>query len=135
MPPPQPALFSRNNCCTLLAVLLLPFGLWYAENNFNSYTLQILNLIAINIILALSLNLIYGFTGMFSLGHAGFMAVGAYVCSLLVLSPPQKELMWILEPIIWPFSVMELPFFAAVFAAGLAAALVGLLISVPVLRL
>jgi branched-chain amino acid transport system permease protein len=128
-------LFSRNNCCTLVAALLMFCGLWYAEDTFNPYTIQILNLIAINIILALSLNLIYGFTGMFSLGHAGFMAVGAYVCSLLVLSPLQKELMWILEPIIWPFSVMELPFFAAVIAGGLVAAFIGLLVSMPVLRL
>ncbi len=44
-----------------------------------------MNLIAVNAILALSLNLIYGFTGMFSLGHAGFMAIGAYVSALCVL--------------------------------------------------
>lgn len=44
----------------------------------NDYQGRILVFIAINIILATSLNLINGFTGQFSIGHAGFMAVGAY---------------------------------------------------------
>ena len=39
----------------------------------------------INIIMAVSLNLITGFTGQFSLGHAGFMAIGAYVCALVIM--------------------------------------------------
>ncbi len=42
------------------------------------YYAEILNLTGISIILAVSLNLITGFTGQFSIGHAGFMAVGAY---------------------------------------------------------
>ncbi|HET8675433.1 MAG TPA: branched-chain amino acid ABC transporter permease, partial [Blastocatellia bacterium] len=42
------------------------------------YYARILMLAGINIILAVSLNLITGFTGQFSIGHAGFMAVGAY---------------------------------------------------------
>ena len=44
----------------------------------NPYLFQILILIGINITLAVSLNLVNGFTGQFSIGHAGFMAVGAY---------------------------------------------------------
>src|SRR5215213_11481165 len=44
----------------------------------NDYQSRLLVFIAINIILATSLNLINGFTGQFSIGHAGFMAVGAY---------------------------------------------------------
>ncbi|MBC8014111.1 MAG: branched-chain amino acid ABC transporter permease, partial [Sporomusaceae bacterium] len=42
-------------------------------------------LVCINIILAVSLNLINGFTGQFSIGHAGFMAVGAYVGAVLTV--------------------------------------------------
>jgi hypothetical protein len=37
------------------------------------------------------LNLIYGFTGMFSLGHAGFMAIGAYVCAMLISDPDRRD--------------------------------------------
>ena len=43
----------------------------------DSYQIRIINLCAIHIILGLSMNLINGFTGLFSLGHAGFMAIGA----------------------------------------------------------
>lgn len=119
----------------LLLTLLLALFLWWANGNLDGYKIQVLNLIAVNAILALSLNLIYGFTGMFSLGHAGFMAIGAYVSAILILPAAQKEMMYILEPIIWPFSVMEAPFFISVLAGGLIAALLGLLIALPVLRL
>jgi len=59
----------------ILAVAALALFIWWAEDNLDGYMIQILNLIAVNIILALSLNLIYGFTGLFSLGQAGFMAI------------------------------------------------------------
>lgn len=116
------------------AALAWLFAGW-AQSALDGYQVQILNLIAVNIILALSLNLIYGYTGMFSLGHAGFMAIGAYVCALLIIPAAQKEMMYILEPVIWPFSVIQAPFFAAVLAGGAAAALLSLLIAIPVLRL
>lgn len=116
-------------------IALLALFLWWAQHNLDGYSVQVLNLIAVNTILAISLNLIYGFTGMFSLAHAGFMAIGAYVTAILILPAAQKEMMYILEPMMWPFSVMHAPFFAAVVAGGLAAAAVGLLIALPCLRL
>ena len=121
----------------LAAVAVLALFVWWATsgNNINGYTLQILNLIAINIILALSLNLIYGFTGMFSLGHAGFMAVGAYVCSILILAPAQKEAFFIIEPAYGWVLNAHAPFFVAVVAGGIGAALVGLLVGLPLLKL
>jgi len=126
---------SRDLTLTTAAVGLLLVFLWWANGHLDNYKIQVLNLIAINSILALSLNLIYGFTGMFSLGHAGFMAIGAYVSSLLILPPVQKEMIYILQPLIWPFSVLQAPFFIAVLAGGFAAALLGLIIAIPVLRL
>ena len=126
---------TRNLILNCLAVAGLGAFIWWAQDNLDGYQIQVLNLIAVNAILALSLNLIYGFTGMFSLGHAGFMAIGAYVCALLILTPAQKETMWILEPLVWPLSVIQSPFFVAVLLGGLIAALCGLLIAIPVLRL
>ncbi|HOO64419.1 MAG TPA: branched-chain amino acid ABC transporter permease, partial [Synergistaceae bacterium] len=126
---------QRNYILNVLLVAALAGGLYWAQGNFDGYKIQIMNLIAINTILALSLNLIYGFTGMFSLGHAGFMAIGAYTSSLLILPALQKEMIYILDPLIWPFSVLQAPFFVAVLAGGLMAALFGLLIALPVLRL
>ncbi len=118
-----------------LCLGLLALFLWWARGNLDGYKIQVLNLIAVNAILAVSLNLIYGFTGMFSLAHAGFMAIGAYVTAILILPAAQKEMMYILEPMIWPFSVMHAPFFLAVIAGGLVAALVGLLMALPCLKL
>jgi branched-chain amino acid transport system permease protein len=126
---------QRDRILNVLLVAAVAGGLYWAQGNLDGYKIQILNLIAINTILALSLNLIYGFTGMFSLGHAGFMAVGAYASSLLILPALQKEMIYILDPLIWPFSVLQAPFFVAVLAGGLMAALFGLLIALPVLRL
>jgi branched-chain amino acid transport system permease protein len=126
---------TRNFILNLCGIGALGLFLYWAQGNLDGYKIQVLNLVAVNAILALSLNLIYGFTGMFSLGHAGFMAIGAYVCAILILSPAQKQALWILEPIIWPFSVIGAPFVVAVFAGGLIASFFGLLIAIPVLRL
>ena len=120
------------NC---LAVTAAGLFLWLAKDSFDGYKIQILNLIAINIILALSLNLIYGFTGLFSLGHAGFMAIGAYVCSILIMTPDQKDMLFILEPAYDWVQNAQLPFLAAVVAGGLAAALAGVIVGYPLLRL
>src|SRR5881396_1437339 len=51
----------------------------------NPYIAQIIILCGINIILAVSLNLINGFTGQFSIGHAGFMAIGGYGSAMFTL--------------------------------------------------
>ena len=125
----------RNLLLTIISVILFALFLDKAPDLLNGYWQRILNLIAINAILALSLNLIYGITGMFSLGHAGFMAIGAYVSALLVLSPAQKESMWILEDIYpWLLNV-NTPFIVSIILAGLIAAFFGWLVALPVLRL
>ena len=72
--------------------------------------------LGINIILTASLNLINGYTGQFSLGHAGFMAVGAYVAAILTTN-------------------FHVPFPVALLAGAIAAALLGVLIGLPTLRL
>jgi branched-chain amino acid transport system permease protein len=126
---------TRNAVLTILAVGVVYALLYAAQSWMGNYEIRILNLIAINAILAVSLNLIYGFGGMFSLGHSGFMAVGAYVSALLVLSPAQKEMMWMLQDVAWPFSVVQTPFWVSLLAGGVAAAVCGLVIAMPVLRL
>lgn len=126
---------DRYTLYTLVLIVLGGALVSQVELFLGNYEVYILKLIFINAILALSLNLIYGFTGLFSLGHAGFIAIGAYVSALCILSPMQKEMMWILEPIIWPFSEMFTPFWVSVLAGGLVAAFFALLIGLPVLRL
>jgi len=65
----------------LLAAVAASFLISWFSGYFNAYYLDIITGIGINIILAVSLNLINGYTGQFSLGHAGFMAVGAYTAA------------------------------------------------------
>ena len=126
---------TRNLLLSVIAVVLFAYFLNEAPLILNGYWQRILNLIAINAILALSLNLIYGITGMFSLGHAGFMAIGAYVSALLVLSPSQKNAMWILEDIYPWLLKVNTPFIASIIIAGIVAAFFGLVVALPVLRL
>ncbi len=124
-----------NTFLSIALMLLCGLSVYYIERFLGDYEVYILKLIFINAILALSLNLIYGFTGLFSLGQAGFIAIGAYVSAIFILSAEQKEIMWLLEPMMWPFSVILTPFWVAVIAGGLAAAFFALLIGLPVLRL
>ncbi|MDR2477806.1 MAG: branched-chain amino acid ABC transporter permease [Treponema sp.] len=119
---------------TVSLVIVFAFVI-IANQHFSSFALRIFNLCGIYIILALSLNLINGFTGLFSLGHAGFMALGAYVSALLTMSPAQKEMNFFLAPVIAPLANIQLPFIPALLAAGLMAGLAGFLIGAPALRL
>jgi branched-chain amino acid transport system permease protein len=116
-------------CAVVAAFIIL------ANGTLGPFSLRIFNLCGIYLILALSLNLINGFTGLFSLGHAGFMAIGAYVSALLTMSPAQKELNFFMTPIVPFLARVELPFIPALVISGAVAALAGFLIGTPVLRL
>ncbi|KXH79233.1 branched-chain amino acid ABC transporter permease [Sporosarcina sp. HYO08] len=82
-------------------------------NNFHSNTLIFM---AINIMLAVSLHLVIGVTGQFSLGHAGFLAVGAYISAIVTMK-------------------LNLSFPMAILAAGIVATIAGLIVGIPSLRL
>ena len=126
---------KRSSIRTLAALAVFAAVLVLVDLCFDSYTKRIFNLCAVYVVLALSLNLINGFTGMFSLGHAGFMAVGAYASALLTMSASQKDMNFFLTPIVPFLHNISLPFLPALLIAGLVAALIGFLIGAPVLRL
>jgi len=109
----------------LIAGIALAVVVSMFSAQFNRYHLGVIVDIGINIILAVSLNLINGHTGQFSLGHAGFMAVGGYTAAKisLVVSPMLPPA---LQPVI---------FLVALIAGGLLAALAGFGVGVPSLRL
>jgi len=108
----------RNNLIVIALLALVYFGVDYALDHRLLKSVHQVNLywMGINIILAVSLNLIVGFTGQLALGHAGFMAVGAYVSAVFTLKLGQ-------------------PYLLAVLAGSLAAGLVGIVIGLPTLRL
>ncbi|NOZ26851.1 MAG: branched-chain amino acid ABC transporter permease [Chloroflexi bacterium] len=113
----------------LLGVVLIAV----AQGTLNDYYQRVLAVVAIHIILTVSLNLTNGFTGDFSLGHAAFMAIGAYVSAVLTLPVASKEMLMSDLPT-W-LGQMQVPFPVATILGGILAAAVALLIGVPVLRL
>lgn len=78
-----------NGPLPILLLLLIPLGSFF-EHQIDPYIFRIMMLIGINIILAVSLQLINGFSGQFSLGHAGFMAVGAYLAAYPAINYSQR---------------------------------------------
>src|SRR5437867_3972454 len=69
-----------NGLVVVAILALIPVSRFVeSENHFDPYYARIVMLVGINIVLAVSLQLINGISGQFSLGHAGFMAVGAYL--------------------------------------------------------
>ncbi|OGC94246.1 MAG: hypothetical protein A2142_00140 [candidate division Zixibacteria bacterium RBG_16_48_11] len=120
-----------------IGALLLGVGLFLLvdlvfSDAVNPYILQIIIYSGINIILAVSLNLINGFTGQFSIGHAGFMAIGAYSsASLTYYLAPQ-----IMAASFLPLLVTKwIIFILALGIGGIASALAGILVGIPSLRL
>jgi branched-chain amino acid transport system permease protein len=96
----------------------------------NPYYFRIVMFAGINIILAVSLNLLNGFTGQFSMGHAGFMSVGGYVSAFITLSLRSRNPILFNDP-----SVMYPVFIGALMVGGLVASAVGYLVGLPTLRL
>jgi len=124
----------RNQLLSVGATALLLALLYAADTSSSDYTIRILNNCAIFIILAVSYNLINGVTGQFSLEPNAFVAIGAYTSALLTLTPLEKEMSFIIEPCIWPLSVITTPFVVSLLAAGLVTAFFGFLMGFPVFR-
>jgi branched-chain amino acid transport system permease protein len=106
---------------------LFGFGLPY-------YYAEIINLTGIAIILATSLNLITGFTGQFSIGHAGFMAVGAYSSVFMTVYFSAGLEQW-LTGLVGVTVAQSLVFLLVIIFGALVAALAGLVVGIPSLRL
>ena len=117
----------------LLASLLASFLFWLLSGRLDPYYLDVLTKIGINVTLAVSLNLINGYTGQFSLGHAGFMAVGAYSAAAITMFVGPNILPH--APGILLNGATECLFVSALLIGGLAAAVTGFLVGAPSLRL
>lgn len=126
---------KKNMLLNLILLLIVFLLLYFADNYLDPYKIRILNLCAIYVILGLSMNLINGFTGMFSLGHAGFMAIGAYTTAMLTMPVSIKTANFFLEAPAKPLATIVLPFLPALLIGGLLSALIAALIGAPVLRL
>lgn len=102
----------------LLILTYVIVRLLISTNIINYYLQDYLAQICINIILALGLNLVIGFTGQFSLGHAGFMSIGAYTCAIINMNMNSTA-----------------GFLIGLFAGAILAATMGVIVGLPTLRL
>lgn len=100
----------------IMVILFVVFYFLFDEEILDDYWENNVILILINIIMAVSLNLINGLTGQFSIGHAGFMAVGAYTSAIITVK-------------------LGMDFPIALIVATVSAAFLGFLIGMPTLRL
>jgi branched-chain amino acid transport system permease protein len=124
-------LFRLAPMAAALALLALLLGA--ADLLAGDYVKRIIIGIGINVILVTALNLSNGFTGVFSLGHVGFMAIGAYAASVLTL-PVRLKAVNLPDLPGWLGGV-SLPFLPATLAAGLIAALVAFAVGLSLMRL
>ena len=124
--------YARNLIFALIVLAVL-FGLdqVFKAGAINPYYTRILLLCGISITLAVSLNLINGFTGQFSIGHAGFMAVGAYSAAYFTVNYGERLNAALGAGILG--TIVE--YGLATIIGALAAAIAGLVVGVPSLRL
>lgn len=128
---------NKHNVYTLIALLILIGILAFLESNSAeySYPISILERSAIYAVVAVSMNLLTGFTGLFSLGQAGFMAIGAYITAILTIPVEARESVYYVSGVSPVIANLELPIPMALLAGGLAAAAIAALMGIPVLRL
>ena len=103
---------TKTHWALLFALLVLLFT---APLYCSDYWLSVFNLIGITVIAAIGLSILLGYCGQLSIGHAGFIAIGAYTAAVLT-------------------NVFELPFLVGLIAAGFMAGFVGLIFGIPSLR-
>jgi branched-chain amino acid transport system permease protein len=120
----------RTALRSLLPFLLGAPVLWLVQRGLDQAWTIFLVGVLVNVILAVSLNVVNGFTGQFSIGHAGFMAVGAYTAAKITVALRDVQLLGL------PPAVSDAAAFALALGSGMAvAALAGLLVGIPSLRL
>lgn len=109
--------FKNLSISFILALIVYGVVMFATSSGIiDRYWSGIIIVAGINIVLATSLNLASGYLGQLTLGHAGFMSVGAYVSAIFTLS-------------------FQTPFFVSLLVGALAAAIIGLIIGIPTLRL
>jgi branched-chain amino acid transport system permease protein len=123
---------ARRVLGTLAAIAIVWALDWAASRTLNPYIYRVVVLCSINVILALSLNLVNGITGQFSIGHAGFMAVGAYASAAytvyavpLMFGSGYAQNGWLTAA----------AFLLAILVGGLVSAVAGFLVGLPSMRL
>ncbi|HKG77863.1 MAG TPA: branched-chain amino acid ABC transporter permease [Pyrinomonadaceae bacterium] len=135
----MPTFVKRILGLVIVVLLLVGANAWMGREGLFGFGLpyyyaEILSLTGISIILAVSLNLITGFTGQFSIGHAGFMAVGAYSSVFMTVYYSDSAEKW-LTSLVGATLAQSVVFLGVIIFGALVAALAGLVVGIPSLRL
>ena len=127
----------RNTILSLLLIVAILGACAFLDANKYSYNyaISIIERSMIYAVVAVSMNLVNGFTGLFSLGQAGFMALGAYVTAILTISVEQRASVYYISGIHPAIANLHAPILVALILGGLVAAAFAALIGIPVLRL
>ncbi len=130
---PADKIMSRLPQLASIAVYLIALyavvELW---GSIDAYRAMVLKLIGIGIILTVSLNLVNGWMGEFSVAHAGFMAIGAYVSSIVMVWGFVND--DVFGPAVFPTSLASVAFPFALIIGGIAAAIGALVVAIPSFR-
>lgn len=127
----------RNTILSLLLIVAILGACAFLDANKYSYNyaISIIERSMIYAVVAVSMNLLNGFTGLFSLGQAGFMALGAYVTAILTIPVEQRASVYYISGIHPAIANLHAPILVALILGGLVAAAFAALIGIPVLRL
>lgn len=128
---------KANLVLSIIAFAVIVAILFYLDANKAqySYSISIIERSLVYAVVAVAMNLLTGFTGLFSLGQAGFMAIGAYTVAIFTIPVDARPSVYYINGISDAIAGIHLPFIAALILGGLFAALVAALIGIPVLRL
>ena len=132
---PQRKKITTGGIVTALVVLAIYIGVFVAEQRIppTSMLFTVLKKGATYALVAVSMNLLNGFTGLFSLGQAGFMLIGAYTYAILTIPVSQRAIVY--QYYDGGIVQFAMPIIPALILAGLVAAAFAWLIGLPVLRL
>lgn len=126
---------KKDMLMTVAAVAVLFGASCYAQLELDSYFRRVINLCLIYAIIGLSMNLTNGFAGQFSLGQAGFMAIGAYVVGIFTVPVELRANVFYAVPMDPSIADIHMPLWLALLVGGVISSIVAFLIGTPVLRL
>ncbi len=131
----KPATKKQNTIGNLILLAALVAVLIVVDTTSNSFDMivKVLQKGCVYAIVVVSMNLLNGFTGLFSLGQAGFMLIGAYVYAIFSVNDASREMVYSFSGT--PLIHFQLPILVAILLAGIAAAVFAFLIGLPVLKL
>ena len=126
---------NKGTLLNIAAFVVLFAVLAIIDATSESYDMivKVLQKVCVYSIVAVSMNLLNGFTGLFSLGQAGFMLLGAYTCAIFIIPAEAREMVYSFSGI--PLISAELPLIVAILLGGVVAAVFAFLIGLPVLKL